>query len=235
MGLDAILWDFDGTLANSARKNIEITKEILAVVAPHKTGDNLPQCLRNEADYHVADHASSSWRELYQNHFGLSEEEIRIAGPLWAPFQAANKTEISLYDDIREALTASAHIAHGIISLNSEGNIRNFLKENGIEGLFRSVLGYDSVPDGFQKPDAFSGIKCLETILGSNKPDKIMYVGDHELDVRFAHNLRQALDGPEVVSVTVSYSNSCPDRWILQPDHVARDGKELLQVIATHQ
>lgn len=235
MGLDAVLWDFDGTLANSARKNIEITKEILAVVAPHKTGDNLPHCLRNEVDYHAADHASSSWRDLYQRHFGLSEEETRIAGPLWAPYQAANTTEISLYDGIREALMASADLAHGIVSLNSEGNIRDFLKQTALDGLFRSVLGYDSVPDGCQKPAPFSGLKCLEAMFGEQKPRKIMYVGDHEIDVIFAHNLRQSLNGTEVISVTVSYSRSNPDHWALQPDHVANDGQELLQVITAHQ
>ena len=53
---DAILWDFDGTLANSAAKNIAITRQILARVAPRLTGSNLPRYLQNEADYHFANH-----------------------------------------------------------------------------------------------------------------------------------------------------------------------------------
>ena len=38
MKLDAILWDYDGTLVNSVPKNIDITKNILSIVAPHLTG-----------------------------------------------------------------------------------------------------------------------------------------------------------------------------------------------------
>lgn len=66
MKLDAILWDYDGTLVNSVPKNIDITKAILAIVAPHLTGDNLPKYLHSEANYHYANHAaktgkSSTW------------------------------------------------------------------------------------------------------------------------------------------------------------------------------
>ena len=42
MKTDAILWDYDGTLVNSAPKNISITKDILSEVAPHLSGNSLP-------------------------------------------------------------------------------------------------------------------------------------------------------------------------------------------------
>lgn len=58
MNINAILWDYDGTLANSVPKNIDITKQILAKVAPRLTGDSLPQYLKNEEAYHVANHQS---------------------------------------------------------------------------------------------------------------------------------------------------------------------------------
>ena len=32
MKLDAVLWDYDGTLVNSVPKNIDITKTILSIV-----------------------------------------------------------------------------------------------------------------------------------------------------------------------------------------------------------
>lgn len=37
--LDAILRDFDGTMVDSARKNIATTRSILSVVAPHLSGE----------------------------------------------------------------------------------------------------------------------------------------------------------------------------------------------------
>ena len=62
MKLDAVLWDYDGTLVNSVPKNINITKAILSIVAPHLTGDNLPEHLQNESSYHAANHAAENWQ-----------------------------------------------------------------------------------------------------------------------------------------------------------------------------
>ena len=55
--VDAILWDFDGTLANSAAKNIAITRQILSRVAPRLTGENLPTPLASEV-------VGSAWYQL---------------------------------------------------------------------------------------------------------------------------------------------------------------------------
>ena len=48
MKTDAILWDYDGTLVNSAPKNISITKDILSEVAPHLSGNSLPGHLESQ-------------------------------------------------------------------------------------------------------------------------------------------------------------------------------------------
>ena len=81
--IDAVLWDFDGTLADSAAKNIAITKQILAKVAPRLTGEGLPRALRSIDDYHVANHGAENWRELYRDYFGMTADEIQVAGPMW--------------------------------------------------------------------------------------------------------------------------------------------------------
>ncbi len=72
MKLDAILWDYDGTIVNSVPKNIDITKSILSVVAPHLTGDSLPKYLLSEANYQVANHQAQNWQDLYVNFYGLT-------------------------------------------------------------------------------------------------------------------------------------------------------------------
>ena len=46
MTIDAIVWDYDGTLVNSAAKNISITKDILGEVAPGLSGSGLPGYLK---------------------------------------------------------------------------------------------------------------------------------------------------------------------------------------------
>lgn len=94
MKLDAILWDYDGTLVNSVPKNIDITKQILAEVAPHLTGEHLPRYLRSEAEYHHANHAAKNWQALYMDYYGLSRDEMVLAGSLWAKHQEMNRTEV---------------------------------------------------------------------------------------------------------------------------------------------
>ena len=94
--IDAVLWDFDGTLANSAAKNIAITKQILAKVAPRLTGASLPTCLQSESAYHVANHAAEHWRELYRDFFGMNDAEIEEAGPMWDGHQLLDEAGVLL-------------------------------------------------------------------------------------------------------------------------------------------
>jgi len=86
MKIDAILWDYDGTLVNSVPKNIDITKQILSVVAPRFAGENLPNYLKNEKEYHIANHQSKNWQDLYVNYYGLTEKEMLEAGTMWTEY-----------------------------------------------------------------------------------------------------------------------------------------------------
>ncbi len=65
MKIDAILWDYDGTLVNSVPKNIDITKQILSVVAPRLAGENLSNYLKSEKEYHIANHQSIKIGKIY--------------------------------------------------------------------------------------------------------------------------------------------------------------------------
>ncbi|WP_429111756.1 hypothetical protein [Aeromonas veronii] len=80
--MGAILWNYDGTLVNSVPQNIDIAKQILAEVAPHLTGDQLPRYLRSEAEYHHPNHAAKNWQDLYRDYYGLSRDEMVQAGSL---------------------------------------------------------------------------------------------------------------------------------------------------------
>ena len=67
MTIDAIVWDYDGTLVNSAAKNISITKDILGEVAPGLSGSGLPGYLKSESCYHQAPQTTDS---LHRNRQG---------------------------------------------------------------------------------------------------------------------------------------------------------------------
>ena len=227
--VDAILWDFDGTLADSAAKNIAISKQILARVAPRLTGDNLPRCLRSSAAYHVANHGARHWRELYRDYFGMNDVEIKTAGPLWNTYQALDKTPVTLFDGINDTVSRLSDYPQGICSANSTGNIKQVLEQNGISAAFQSVIGYENLQLHDQKPAARGGVQCLQEIFGHTRDKNIIYIGDHIADVLFARDLHQRL-GPSctVTSVVVTYSGARTGDWQEQPDEVFANPSDLL-------
>ncbi|MGU5728868.1 HAD family hydrolase [Aeromonas jandaei] len=235
MKLDAILWDYDGTLVNSVPKNIDITKNILAEVAPHLTGDNLPRYLRSEADYHYANHAAKNWQALYVDYYGMSLAEMLLAGSLWAKHQEMNRTAVHFFDGLAQLIATFSAVPHGICSQNSQRNIRSVLAQHGVNEWFHSVVGYDDVPAQMQKPHPCGGLKCLESMLGQASGRSLIYIGDHEADVQFARNLQAELGGSaRVISVAVAYSHSTPELWEHKPDHIARKVEELYPIIQLH-
>ena len=229
---DAILWDFDGTLANSAAKNIAITKQILARVATRLTGDRLPRPLQSEADYHFANHAANHWRDLYRDFFGMTTDEIERAGPLWETYQMLDKTGVTLFDGVVDTVRQLSHYPQGICSANATRNIRQVLNEHGISSAFASVIGYEDLPHHHQKPAPDGGLKCLEEIFGDTQGKTILYVGDHIADVLFARGLGERL-GPsnDVVSIITTHSGANPRQWRAQPDKVIESPSDLLELI----
>ncbi len=228
---DAILWDFDGTLADSAAKNITVTKQILAQVAPGLTGDNLPQWLRSKTEYHRANHDAENWRDLYRNFFGMSAADIEAAGPMWQTYQEQDDTDVPLFDGIAETINRLADLPLGISSANSSQNINRVLNQHGIASAFRSVVGYEKFSTHTQKPAAEPGLECLRDVLPDTEGKTIIYVGDHVADVIFARNIDARL-GPSstVISVIVTYSGAEPSRWRAQPDRIIEHPSELLSL-----
>ncbi|RKF18170.1 HAD family hydrolase [Alginatibacterium sediminis] len=235
MKLDAVLWDYDGTLVNSVPKNIDITKTILSIVAPHLTGEMLPKYLSDEDSYHVANHGAKNWQELYTDYYGLTHDEMLIAGGLWAEHQEKNTTEVILFDGIKDLVKRFSYLSHGICSQNSQNNIRRLLDSNGVGESFKAIVGYDDVSNCKQKPHAFAGIKCLESIFGHKDSQCLMYIGDHEADVKFARNLQSALgDNAKVIAVAVTYSRAEPESWECQPDYIAHSVEYLSSIIGKY-
>lgn len=226
--VDAILWDFDGTLADSATKNIAVTKQILAQVAPRLSGNNLPQCLHTKADYHKAVHKAANWRELYRDFFGMTDPEIETAGPLWETCQLRNNTTVRLFDGIFDAVSRLADIPHGVCSANESRTIQRVLKEHEIAEHFLSVIGYEGLALAAQKPAAEGGVQCLRKIFGHCSDKTILYIGDHITDVLFARNLAARLEPSNtVISIAVTYSGAEPERWSARPDKIIEKPSDL--------
>ena len=235
MKIDAILWDYDGTLVNSVPKNIEITKQILSDVASRLTGDNLPSCLKSEEEYHIANHKSKNWQDLYINYYGMTEKEMREAGTLWTEYQLKNKSPVELFSEIKKTIN-DISLPQGICSQNSSENINQVLVNNNIIQRFHSVIGYDDIPGNSQKPNPYAGIKCLEQIFGVILDKTIFYIGDHEGDVEFARNIEIELsENSKVISIVAKYSGANTELWAYKPDFEIEKPTDLLEIINNYR
>jgi N-acetyl-D-muramate 6-phosphate phosphatase len=231
MKIDAILWDYDGTLVNSAQKNIDITKEILAVVAPRLTDENLPHYLKSEKAYHIANHQSKNWQDLYENYYGMTQDEMVEAGKMWTEYQLKNITPVDLFTEI-EQIVNQIHLPQGICSQNSSENIDRVLKSYNLRHKFNSIVGYDDIPSDAQKPSPFGGIKCLKKIFKTTFDKTILFIGDHEGDVEFARNIeRELCENSKVISIVVKYSGANTKLWTYKPDFEIETPIDLLKII----
>ncbi|PLX17599.1 MAG: phosphatase [Marinilabiliales bacterium] len=231
MKIDAVLWDYDGTIVNSVPKNIDITKQILAKVAPHLSEEGLPKYLKSEKDYHIANHAARNWQDLYLNYYGLNENETVIAGKLWTEFQLKNTTPVKLFPGIFDTINKLT-CPQAICSQNSALNIKQVLKENNLLHKFNVIIGYDDIPENEQKPSAAGGILCLNRIFKEIHSKTIMFIGDHVGDVQFARNMEsELLNTNKIISVAANYSGANISSWKHQPDYIVNTPVELLSII----
>ena len=230
MMIDAILWDYDGTMINSVPKNISVTRAIIEKVAPRLSGINMPDILSSPSKYQVANHAAENWRGLYLNHYGLTVEETDAAGPLWRSHQLANKTQVSAFDGIVDTVRSLGHVPQGICSQNSAENIQQVLSDNDIDQHIDQIVGYDDVPYNSQKPAPDSGLLCLRRMFPSSDSITMLYIGDHEADTIFARNIQKALGtNATVLAVSVTYSGAKPDLWTTKPDWIIDAPAELIE------
>jgi len=231
MTATVFIWDFDGTLLDTRLRNYNVVRTLLADLglAP----DRMP-ALRSHEVYDRVNRRYVNWRDLYRREFGFSETETDRIGALWSEYQGRDHTPAEPFDGIAEALTALAAIPHGIVSQNASTHIRHALTGAGLAAFFRAIVGYDSVHIQRQKPEPDGLLACLDD-LAVGGSGRVVYIGDHETDVRLARNAARALaargPGWEVVSVAACFVD--PEDhvgWSLRADYAATTPRDLIDV-----
>lgn len=231
--MTAIIWDFDGTIADTRRRNFNVVRRLLADVVG-ATPDSLP-CLASPDVYDRVNRGYANWRELYIREFGFSEEETDRVGRLWSAYQDRDDTPIDVFSGIGDVLDAMAGTAHGIVSQNARDLIARTLETAELAHHFRHIIGYHDVHIKRQKPEPDGLLACLEA-LTALAPGRAVYVGDHETDARCARNATRALRARgidvEVLSVAACFADHLDHRdWEVQPDYAARHPSELLDIV----
>ena len=235
--LVAVLWDFDGTIVSSLRKNFSITKKIMAEVhEDYKTEAALPDPLKDFEEYKKVSSKAKNWRDLYMQHFNLTSEETTKAGNLWGTYQEKDQTPVEVFDGLADFINALSYVPHGICSQNSSKFISKKLEEDKIDQHFRKIIGYDDISYDQQKPNPNGFLSCIDQFPEKINSGIILYIGDHEQDVVFAKNAQIAFakrgeTDIEVISIAANYE-SCADlsHWAEKPNHTANEVSDLYAI-----
>ena len=160
----AILWDFDGTLADTRRRNYNVVRRLIAEATGRELG-GIPALASPEV-YDQVNRRYANWRELYALEFGLDEPETDRIGRLWSAYQLEDDTPAEIYGGIREVLEGLHQVGHGIVSQNARHQIARTLAGARLAGHFRVIVGYDDVDIKRQKPEPDGLLACLEQLTG---------------------------------------------------------------------
>ena len=235
MAIKAILWDYDGTLADSSKKSIEVSLEVLSNFIPD-IYENIPEPLSSRENFQETYGRISDWVELYHVVYGLGDEETRKAVELWGPVQLKNKTESELYAGIPEILEEYKNVKMGVCSQNGAGIIKRSLEHHGVLKYFGAVIGVDDVLFEEQKPHPAAFINCLEKLGIDDRNGTFVYVGDHSVDVAFGRNaeamLKKDFPDAKVVCIAVHHPGDyCEEDENFPPDYIAHGSAELLRIL----
>jgi phosphoglycolate phosphatase len=223
MAFKLIVWDFDGTIADSLPAAVIIFNR-LAPEMGFKPLEDLSAARGMSTRDLMRKHGVTFWRlpklvRRYQAAVAEEAEQMKLT---------AGMTELL-------AAIASAGVRQGILSSNREDNIRRGLRANGAEQHFAFIIGY---PRLFGKGKALKRIiraeggkrgfwRKLWEIPQTEKlnRDEVLYIGDELRDVEAAKKA-----GVKVAAVTWGFHTAELLRTG-SPDFIVNDARELLELV----
>jgi len=184
MKCSTVLWDFDGTLADTLTSSVTVYNDLAAIHGFNVIAD--PASLRD-----------------------LKSREImrRLRIPIWKipslarNFMARQKgmmANIQLFPGICDVLESlrSSGLTLGIVSSNAEESIRLCLRANDAEHYFHFIVGYASL---FGKHVTIRRTISQQSL----QPNQTLYVGDEVRDIDAANRV-----SVEVAAVTWGWHSS---------------------------
>jgi HAD superfamily hydrolase (TIGR01549 family) len=227
--LTAILWDYDGTLVDSAAKNRAVTMEVLRRVDPALLTP-LPTALRSVEAYRTISRQFRNWAELYEKNYRMTPEQTAQAAPLWSTCQQADDTPSPLFDGMAELLERFRDTPMGICSQNHSETMRAELERSGAAQYFGAIAGFNTVGLPRQKPLPDTFLRCLE-LLNLPESGTFAYIGDQAEDIQFARAASQVMwergSKAEIFCIAALWSGAETEHWPIQPDFRAQTPAEL--------
>jgi phosphoglycolate phosphatase-like HAD superfamily hydrolase len=229
----AIIWDYDGTLVDSRQKNLNVSRKIVSKIL--KGDPTKIPALSSLTNYHQAHIKATNWREFYKESFGFDENQTDDAGRMWTTYQLEDQTTIPLIDGVEEAIISLSRFPQGIVSQNSKSIITKYLEDNNLISYFDEIIGYEQVDLKRQKPYPDGLIMCIERLTNSVS-GYILYIGDHETDVRCTVNANNILSENKkdikIVSFGAFYGfNVDTSDWSVLPDYQIQNAADIKSIV----
>ncbi len=223
----AVIWDFDGTIADSSFKNLSVTRKIISAVQSSRI-ENFTS-LKTFENYLNAMKKNKNWRTFYRDEFNLTENQIDAAGRLWTEYQLNDNTNLEPIEGVIDLISSLKEYPQAIVSQNSKQNINNFLIEKSIDKYFSKVIGYEEVDIKKQKPFPDGLILAVED-LKIDSGGTIVYIGDHEADVEFVVNTSKIIgskfSGVKILSISFAHPKETY-KWKFKPQFSSDSYKEI--------
>ncbi len=206
MSFKLVVWDFDGTLADSLPTAVGIFNR-LAPEMGCKPVEDLSAARAMSTRQFLRQHGISLWRlpRLVRKYQAAAAEEA---------------DRMKLVAGLPEVLAAlaSAGIRLGVLSSNREDNIRRCLRANGVEQHFAFVVGY---------PRLFGKGKALKRIIRAERLERadVLYIGDEERDIEAAKKA-----GVKIAAVAWGF-HTAELLWSCAPDYVVSEASEVMGVV----
>lgn len=212
MSKKVIVFDFDGTLADTFDALVMITNRLaLEFGYPPTTPDELPK-LRN-----------LSSREIIRQS-GVSVFKIPFFLKKIREYLHQDILNLKTIPGIQEALVQLKHEGYclGILTSNSEENVKLFLQKYEMQDLFTFIYSETSL---------FSKDKSLRKLMKKNNLslDEILYVGDETRDIEASKKIQI-----QVIAVTWGF-NSGEILAKHNPDFLIQQPSELIEVLGSLQ
>ncbi|MEB3295587.1 MAG: HAD-IA family hydrolase [Synechococcales bacterium] len=208
VGITTIIFDFDGTIADSLMAGLKITNRLAKEFG---FAPVTPEQLRR-------------WQDLSSYEI-LKEARIPFfkLPRILRRFKAEMNQEVltlQAFPGMREVLLQlqSQGYRLGIVSSNSEQNVRDFLRSQALESVFEFVISC---------PRVLGKSKVLKRLLHQYHlvPETVLYVGDETRDIDAAHQ-------SQVRSAAVTWGFNSP-RVLAQhrPSFLLHQPEDLTQIV----
>lgn len=178
MKYKTVIWDFDGTLADTLGDALDVYNQLAERHGLQPVDD--PEIVRN----------------MSMTSFAKRQKiPVRLAPLLVKEFlaaQSARISEVRLYSGVTDTLRALRDFGceQGIVSSNTEDNIRPCLRNNGAVDYFRFIVGYSKLAG--KRRALRRTIERFDLV-----SEKVVYIGDDVRDVQAAKAA-----GIDIVAVT---------------------------------